>query len=160
MAVFLLNGVVADTPDKLTDEIRVSVPDLTTTARLTYGPLKFDPVVSGSGGVRIPNRGDKAVLGIDEETGDQWIVRWHRDDLTLPPYTESGVVPDTGDKNYVHTQSAPNSIWNVVHGLGKYPAVDVVDTGGSVIIPNVAYVDLNNVQLTFGSATSGKAYVN
>ena len=65
-----------------------------------------------------------------------------------------------GDKNYVHNQSSPNTIWNVAHGLAKFAAVSVVDSGGSVVIPNVAYVDVNTVQLTFGSATSGKAYVN
>jgi hypothetical protein len=65
-----------------------------------------------------------------------------------------------GDLTYVHNQGSPSASWAVAHNLGKYPAVDVVDTGGSVIIPSVIYVDANNVTLSFGSPTSGKAYAN
>lgn len=61
---------------------------------------------------------------------------------------------------YTHTQGSPAATWNVAHNLNKYPSVDVVDSGGSVVIPNVVYNDLNNVTITFGSATSGKAYCN
>jgi hypothetical protein len=86
----LLNGQVADTPTALTDKIRVSVPDLTHPTRNTYGPLRFDPIVSGKGGTRIPQAGDSAIVGVDEETGEQWVVTWHRDDPTPPPYTEEG----------------------------------------------------------------------
>jgi hypothetical protein len=71
-----------------------------------------------------------------------------------------GVSSTGGDKNYVHTQSSPSASWTVAHNLAKFPAVEVVDTGGSTVIPNVVYVDINTVQLTFGSPTSGKAYVN
>jgi hypothetical protein len=48
----------------------------------------------------------------------------------------------------------------VSHGLGKYPSVEVVDAGNNVLLPDVHYVDLNTVTLAFGSATSGKAFVN
>ena len=90
MSVILHNGEIADTPVKLTDKIRVSVPNLVQTTRKVFGPLSFDPVVSGQGGTRIPQRGDKAVVGVDEGTGVQWIVSWHRDDPALPPYQETG----------------------------------------------------------------------
>jgi len=36
----------------------------------------------------------------------------------------------------------------------------VVDTGGTVIIPNVHYDSANQVTIMFGAATSGKAYLN
>ena len=65
-----------------------------------------------------------------------------------------------GDKNYVHTQSSPAASWPVTHNLGKLPAVEVIDTGDSVVIPDVHYVDVNNVSLGFGSPTSGKAVFN
>lgn len=86
--VIIHNGVIADTPASLTDRIKVSVPDLTTMSRKVYGPLPFRPVVSGHGGTRLPQAGDKALLGVDEGTGEQWIVAWHRDDTTPPPYSE------------------------------------------------------------------------
>jgi hypothetical protein len=66
----------------------------------------------------------------------------------------------TIDKNYVHTQLSLASTWTVTHGLAKYPAVDVVDTGDSTVMPNVHYDDLNTVTLTFAAPTSGKAFVN
>lgn len=65
-----------------------------------------------------------------------------------------------GDKNYVHTQSTLASSWSVAHGLGKFPAVEVVDSGGSILIPDVQYIDVNTVTIIFASATSGKAYLN
>jgi hypothetical protein len=65
-----------------------------------------------------------------------------------------------GDKNYVHNQSVLAASWSVAHNLGKYPAVEVVDSGGSLVLPDVVYVDVNHVQLDFASPNTGKAYVN
>jgi hypothetical protein len=86
MTVNLYNGVIADTPTRLDDKIRVSVPDLKNLTRLVYGPLPFDPVVSGTGGVRLPQAGDRAVIGVDDASDVTWIVCWHRDDTSAPPY--------------------------------------------------------------------------
>lgn len=71
-----------------------------------------------------------------------------------------GVQPGTGDKFYVYTQGPPSATWVVTHNLNKQPAVAVVDTGDSVVIPSVHYDDPNQVTITFGSPTSGKAYLN
>ena len=98
-----------------------------------------------------------------EKTG---VAAWTLiDNLTGPtgpagPPGPAGPAGSGGDLTYVHTQGTPNTIWTVAHNLAKRPSVSVVDSGDSVVIPNVAYVDVNTVQLTFGSATSGKAYVN
>jgi len=59
---------------------------------------------------------------------------------------------------YVHTQGTAAPNWTVVHNLGHYPAVTVMDTGDNQLIPDMRYVDINTVALAFGSATSGKAY--
>jgi hypothetical protein len=61
---------------------------------------------------------------------------------------------------YVHTQGSPSASWVVVHNLGWWPSVTVVDTGDSVVIPDVHYDSANQATLVFGSATSGKAYLN
>lgn len=66
----------------------------------------------------------------------------------------------TGDLTFVHNQVTLSASWAVTHNLGKFPAVSVVDTGGSTIIPNVIYVDVNHVTVSFAAATSGKAYCN
>ena len=64
------------------------------------------------------------------------------------------------DKNYVHTQGTLSATWTVVHNLNKYAGVEVVDSGDTVIIPNIHYDSLNQMTLTFGTATSGKAFCN
>lgn len=64
------------------------------------------------------------------------------------------------DKNYVHNQASAAVTWTVVHNLAKFPAVEVVDSGGNWLIPNVQFVDLNTLTVTFATAASGKAYVN
>lgn len=65
-----------------------------------------------------------------------------------------------GDKHYTHTQLVLSATWDVPHGLGKFPSVTAVNSGDNVVIADVHYVDTNNLVLTFGAATSGKAYVN
>jgi hypothetical protein len=65
-----------------------------------------------------------------------------------------------GDVAFVHNQVAVSASWSITHNLGKFPSVNVVDSGGSLIIPNVTYVDSNHVTISFAAATSGKAYLN
>ena len=64
------------------------------------------------------------------------------------------------DKNFVYVQATSSDIWEITHNLNKYPAVTVVDSGGSVVIGEIVYIDKNNVRITFTSAFSGKAYFN
>ena len=65
-----------------------------------------------------------------------------------------------GDKNYVHTQISASATWTVSHDLGKFPSVTIVDSGETVVIGNIDYVDLNNLTITFSAAFGGKAYLN
>lgn len=64
------------------------------------------------------------------------------------------------DKTYVHKQETASAKWIVEHNLGKYPAITVVDSAGSVVIGDYQYVDLNTVVLEFSAAFSGRAYFN
>ena len=64
------------------------------------------------------------------------------------------------DKHFIFTQSIPESIWEITHNLGKKPSVTVVDSGDSVVVGEVEYINLNSVRLTFAGAFSGKAYFN
>jgi hypothetical protein len=77
-----------------------------------------------------------------------------------PPGSGGGGNGGGSDANYVHNQLSASAQWVVFHNLGKFPSVMVVDSGDTVIEPDIHYD--NNVQLTikFGSATSGKAYLN
>ena len=85
----------------------------------------------------------------------------------LGPQGPQGVIgpqgppgPGGSDANYIHNQLTPSDLWIVFHNLGKFPSVMVVDSGGTAIEPDIQYD--NNVQVTisFGSPTSGKAYLN
>lgn len=73
-----------------------------------------------------------------------------------PPGSGSG----SGDISYVHTQVPLSAVWVVVHNLGKYPSVTVVDSGGTEVLTDLHYDSFNQVTLTFGAPSSGKAYVN
>ena len=61
---------------------------------------------------------------------------------------------------YVHHQSAASNTWVIVHGLGKFPSVTVVDSGNTVVVGNVSYDSPNQVSITFEASFSGKAYLN
>ena len=76
-------------------------------------------------------------------------------EFSTPPYNPSG-----GDKHYEHTQRSASSVWNVAHNLRKYPAVSVVDSGGSIVIGEVNYIDENNLVIKFTAPFTGKAYCN
>lgn len=64
------------------------------------------------------------------------------------------------DKNYIHMQERPKAVWTVVHGLGKYPSVTVIDSAGNEVVGDTEFIDINTVRLTFSGAFSGKAIFN
>lgn len=104
-------------------------------------------------------------LGQEGEKGDPGIagpigpVGPQGDTGPIGPKGDPGET-DVGDLTYVHTQTSPSILWTVVHNLGKNPSVEVVDSGGSEVLPDVHYDNVNQVSISFGSATSGKAYLN
>jgi len=61
---------------------------------------------------------------------------------------------------YTYSQVSAATTWNVNHNLNCFPSATVVDSGNSEIIPDLHYVDANNLTLSFAAATSGKAYLN
>lgn len=68
--------------------------------------------------------------------------------------------PPGEQTTFTYTQSIPDTVWNIQHMLDRFPAVTVVDTGGTEIIPDVFYINSNEVMLRFDAATSGNAYFN
>ena len=65
--------------------------------------------------------------------------------------------PGASGSSYSHTQSSAANIWNVVHNLGRYPAVTVVDSSGDEIEGEIKHLDVNTVRLTFSAPFSGFA---
>lgn len=69
-------------------------------------------------------------------------------------------IDERSDKNYVHTQIAAANIWTITHNLNKNPAITIVDSGGTVVIGEIEYINLNLVYVKFNGIFSGKAYCN
>lgn len=61
---------------------------------------------------------------------------------------------------YVHGQAIPSDIWHVVHNLGFYPNVTVVDSAGSETEGQVLYVDNNTLDIIFAVPFGGTAYLS
>jgi hypothetical protein len=72
----------------------------------------------------------------------------------------SGTAGPPAASSFIYTQVMPQATWIVTHNLNGFPSVTVIDTGNTVIIPDVHYDSANAVTIKFGSATSGKAYLN
>lgn len=71
-----------------------------------------------------------------------------------------GLPGSGGDLSWRHVQGVAASTWIVLHNLGKYPSISIVDSGGSAVIGEIRYDSLNQCTLTFASAFSGEAYAN
>ena len=61
---------------------------------------------------------------------------------------------------FTHNQLSPEKEWNEVHNLNKFPSVNIVDSGGSVVLGDIQYVDKNQIKISFTTNFSGKAYLN
>lgn len=64
------------------------------------------------------------------------------------------------DKSYVHDQILASASWTIIHNLGKYPAVGVVDSAGTIVVGEIDYISTNEVRVRFTAPFSGKAYLN
>lgn len=65
-----------------------------------------------------------------------------------------------GDKSYTHQQLSPSAVWTIIHNLNKFPAVEVVDSGGTVVEGDINYTDANTLTVTFSVQFGGVAYCN
>ena len=67
----------------------------------------------------------------------------------------------SGDKSYVHTQSASSASWTINHGLGKKPSVTITTLATGVqVIGEVTYTNDNTLVCSFATAVSGIANLN
>ena len=64
------------------------------------------------------------------------------------------------DKKYTHTQISASNNWIINHNLNKFPSVTVVDSGGTIVIGEISYININSVSISFNGIFSGKAYCN
>jgi hypothetical protein len=65
-----------------------------------------------------------------------------------------------GASYYRYIQGSPSSFWDVHHTLARYPNVTVVDSAGSVVEGDIAYVSPAELTIEFSSPFSGEAYLS
>ena len=59
---------------------------------------------------------------------------------------------------YIHVQSTPSQVWNVLHNLNTLPTTVVVDENHIEIHGQVYYLNNMNLQLIFAVPVSGWCY--
>ena len=62
--------------------------------------------------------------------------------------------------NFVFDQQVASSVWVVVHNMGKFPSVSIVDTANDQVEGEVRYNSNNQLTITFTAPVAGKAYLN
>lgn len=67
---------------------------------------------------------------------------------------------DGPDLHYTHIQGSPSDEWVIVHNLGKYPAIDFIDTAGTTIYGEIVHDSLNQARGLFLAPFIGKAIAN
>ena len=69
-------------------------------------------------------------------------------------------IKEGADKNYIHKQQSASDTWTVVHNLGKFPSITVVDSAGTVVTGEIVLQTTEQAVISFNGAFSGKAYCN
>lgn len=69
-------------------------------------------------------------------------------------------IKEGADKNYIHKQQSASDTWTVVHNLGKFPSITVVDSAGTVVTGEIILQTTEQAVISFNGAFSGKAYCN
>lgn len=87
-------------------------------------------------------------------------------DPTLPNeavtknYVDTKLVSLAKDANFVYHSEIPQKVWSVLHNLGKYCSIIVVDDNKNVIYPDITYVSENEIQVSATSELTGYAFCN
>ena len=138
------------------------------TTELTAGLDGITPHIGDNGNWYLddedtgkPSRGEKGDKG-DPGTSDYNVLN-NQPQINGVTLTGNKSLSDLGiqpDKFYIHRQDVSSDMWVIEHNLNKRPSVTVVDSGESVVIGDVEYIDDNKIQITFTGAFAGKAYLN
>lgn len=65
------------------------------------------------------------------------------------------------DSTFVFEQGVAATTWDIVHSMGKYPSVEVVDTQDTSILGfKIEYINVNRLIITFLISFAGKAFLN
>jgi len=65
-----------------------------------------------------------------------------------------------GPVSYVHNQGTVAASWIVVHNLGFFPNVTVIDSSGATVEGDVAHIDDTTLTIQFSGDFTGVAYLS
>lgn len=66
----------------------------------------------------------------------------------------------SGFAGYTHTQSVASDTWVILHNLGSYPSVTIIDSAGDEVEGELKYISGNEIHLLFSASFGGIAYLN
>jgi hypothetical protein len=66
----------------------------------------------------------------------------------------------TGDLHYKHDQTTADTVWTIMHSLGKQGSIQTFDTTGRQIYGCMQQISDNESIVTFSTPISGYATVN
>lgn len=95
-----------------------------------------------------------------ETTENNFDVQVTQNVQTVETLTGVLNVTQSLDAHYEHIQALASTTWVINHGLGKYPSVTIVDSGGNTWITDIEYNSVNQCTARFKAAFGGKAYCN
>jgi hypothetical protein len=105
--------------------------------------------------------GPVQVFGGGSIEGEEWsnlAITFFRLSPGSPgPEGPPGPAGAPGGAVYTHIQGAPAATWNVVHNLGRYAAVTIIDSTGAEVDGEIQHVSPDACNLLFSSAFSGRA---
>lgn len=64
------------------------------------------------------------------------------------------------DARFSYVQTVAATSWYVAHGLGKHPAVTVIDSSGHEVLGDVTHNSPNALTIEFSAPFAGSVYLN
>lgn len=155
--------------DDADEEVEIDLSDYATSSDLASAKQEI-AVVDSKQDNRLSAL--ESIWKIDEKTGEIYTTRQVRVDNNVIATGEvsAGGAGEVGEdeegettgeyKMYHHKQTEPSTTWNIVHGLGKFPNVKIIDSLRQLCYGDVIYEDTNTVLVKFTAAESGDAYLD
>jgi hypothetical protein len=69
----------------------------------------------------------------------------------------NAVSSSVAQQYFLYIQGQPSAFWDIQHTLGRYCAVTVIDSAGSVVEGDVAYVSTSELTISFAAPFAGEA---
>jgi hypothetical protein len=96
------------------------------------------------------------------DLSDYFGIKWGNitGDITAQTDLWSYLSSLINQNNFVFDQQVASAVWVVVHNMGKFPSVSIVDTANDQVEAEVKYNSNNQLTITFTAPIAGKAYIN